>query len=452
MQMSLPSAVESLRHPTANGAAEPSRVANILLVAVFPLMLCLPLVQMVFGILPDQESFENRQLAELPERPATREALLAFSKSFEDYFDDHFGFRNSLIRWNNQIRVQWLGAANVTSVATTPGPLAPRASVGSTDSEATGAERRDAGQAAANPAALVRRGKDGWLYSGGPLADEYVRSENFTPDQVAAWREVYEQRQRWLRARNIGYLVVICPTKETIYPEFQQGPSPPSGKPTRLDMLLQAMRERSSVPTLDLSEPLRSNGADLRTYHRTDTHWNEYGAYLGYREIVAALQQQLDIPDAWSIEDFEVRRRDSAGGDLAAIMGLAETLREESIELLPLRPRRALPPVPAWNRLARYPAQLTASRYGPWFEQHPDATLPTAVIFHDSFGFNLIPFLSEHFSKIAFYYYNLEFRASFVDEQQPQVVIDEIIERRLAGPPPKNPDEVAAFGAAEGRQ
>jgi hypothetical protein len=55
--------------------------------------------------------------------------------------------------------------------------------------------------------------------------------------------------------------------------------------------------------------------------------------------------------------------------------------------------------------------------------------------------------LSEHFSKIAYYYFNLSFTASFVVEQQPQLVIDEIVEGRLAAAPPTNPPEVRGSGA-----
>ena len=44
------------------------------------------------------------------------------------------------------------------------------------------------------------------------------------------------------------------------------------------------------MQVLDLREPLRRAKAERRVYHRTDTHWNEAGAFVVYTENLRALK------------------------------------------------------------------------------------------------------------------------------------------------------------------
>jgi alginate O-acetyltransferase complex protein AlgJ len=76
-----------------------------------------------------------------------------------------------------------------------------------------------------------------------------------------------------------------------------------------------------------------------------------------------------------------------------------------------------------------------------------DATLPRAVMFHDSFGESLQPFLSQHFSRIVYSSGPADWRRNcdpqLVERERPQLVIQEIAERLLAAP-------AALLKAAEG--
>ena len=52
------------------------------------------------------------------------------------------------------------------------------------------------------------------------------------------------------------------------------------------------------------------------------------------------------------------------------------------------------------------------------------------MIFRDSFVSPLVPFLSEHFSRAVYLWQN-DFTVEQVGEEQPDVVIQEIVGRRL---------------------
>ena len=70
---------------------------------------------------------------------------------------------------------------------------------------------------------------------------------------------------------------------------------------------------------------------------------------------------------------------------------------------------------------------------------------PRAVIFRDSFGSAMIPYLSEHFSR-AVYVWRNDFDPSLVEAERPDVVIQEWVGRHLYTAAPY--DAVAAVGAA----
>ena len=79
--------------------------------------------------------------------------------------------------------------------------------------------------------------------------------------------------------------------------------------------------------------------------------------------------------------------------------------------------------------------------------EQPDRSRPRAVIFRDSFGSALIPFLSEHFSR-ALYLWQYNFDPAIVTEERPSVVIQEWVGRRLATMLPY--DAVGDGGSQEG--
>ena len=64
-----------------------------------------------------------------------------------------------------------------------------------------------------------------------------------------------------------------------------------------------------------------------------------------------------------------------------------------------------------------------------------DPTLPRAVVFRDSFSSALIPFLSEHFSRVV-YLWQDEIDADVILEEEPDIVIQEIAGRYLYSLPP----------------
>lgn len=75
-----------------------SHAAKIMVVA----MLATPAILSVVG--NTNKTSENRTLTDFPERPRTLDAALKYPLRLDAWINDHFGFRNTLLKWNNRIR------------------------------------------------------------------------------------------------------------------------------------------------------------------------------------------------------------------------------------------------------------------------------------------------------------------------------------------------------------
>ena len=85
-------------------------------IAVFLVLISLPLSGLILGFDRSFVLEENRILATRPELKLDRRALGAFPARFEAYFNDQFGFRKRLIYWLALVKVQGLGVTSTPGV------------------------------------------------------------------------------------------------------------------------------------------------------------------------------------------------------------------------------------------------------------------------------------------------------------------------------------------------
>jgi hypothetical protein len=282
-------------------------------------------------------------------------------------------------------------------------------------------------------------GKEDWLFIGSEAARAYHSGSLFSPGELDEWCGEFVRRQRWLAEHGIGYLVVLCPDKATIYPQFLPQSFGTPAQFTRADQLIDLMRQHPQVDVLDLRDVLRAARTTRQCFHKTDSHWNDFGAYVGYCKIIETLNKGFPVIQAWPLSDFHLTTSECQGGDLAELMGLAGLLREATFNLLPVRGRAAAPPFEIQRGIWKWSGGKMSDEVRT--TDHPDGMLPRAVIFHDSMGFALNPFLAEHFSRAFFRFTALGFEPEAVERERPDIVIQLFVERRLAteklptGPP-----------------
>jgi alginate O-acetyltransferase complex protein AlgJ len=364
--------------------------SDTILVIVFLIAICLPAADVLLDLDPTRLS-EKRRLAPSPPVRLSRPLEVSYTAAFESWWNDNFGFRRSLV-------VGYSRALLALGVSPTPS---------------------------------VILGRSGWLFFAGDEAlASYRAVQPFTEAELAAWQRRIEARRDWLAERGIHFLVVIAPNKETIYPEFMPVSLNRVRPVTRLDQLVTYMRAHSSVAMVDPRDALRSAKAEGIVYLRTDTHWNDVGAWLLHREILMGLRQWYPQLEPIAAGAFVPFIRKGWSGDLATMLGVDGRLSEDKLELAPRNGRAARVADPG-ARPEDSQRKLSAAERG-------EPSLPRAVMFHDSFGLSLQPFLAESFSRIVFSSGPTNWRGNFdaalVERERPAVVIQEIAERFAVGP------------------
>lgn len=136
----------------------------------------------------------------------------------------------------------------------------------------------------------VEIGRDGWLFytlegnmdiarGAYPYFNEDVLAE-ICRQQIAIQTKLAEQ--------GIEYVLVLPPSKVSIYPEFIQSGDYGIIK-TPCDILTDYLREHSNVKVINLKPALLKAKEQAQIYFKTDTHWTPQGSYAGYAATVDGL-------------------------------------------------------------------------------------------------------------------------------------------------------------------
>lgn len=342
-------------------------------------------------------SNENRKLAERPSLPGNFKDAGKYSDRWLSFYRDHFGLRNTLIRAVAETRFHGLGADTDGNVVI---------------------------------------GKDGWLFLRPDGDRNFIAYRGLNPlseDELTAWQQLLERRNAWLKAHGIPYLVVIPPDKQTIYSEFLPGEYAPIRKISRLDQLIARLREsHSPVRLIDLRAALIAAKPTARLYHKTDTHWNDAGAFVGYGVIMGAVREMLP---QWNIipqtrDDFVVSPISSEVGDLARMMDMPDQYPDAGYAFRRKRPF----PIPT--------AMMDRNESTVMDINNP--TLPHLVFYRDSFGIALVPMIGPHFGRVV-YAFHYEMDPEMIAREKPDLVISEFLERNLYIAPPTDPAEIRHF-------
>lgn len=361
------------------------------MVLLFILIISFPILNDIFNITKDIKLHrlqEKRAKAKMPD--FRFDSLFSFLAGYKHYYNDHFELRNLLIPLHNYTKVKAFGIS---------------------------------------PIPMVMIGKGGWLYLAkqNERVDEieYYRSVKlFSPEELEHWRTSLESRWDWLAKRGIHYLFVIAPNKSTIYPEYLPDYVRPVHKQSRLDQLVDYLKKHSQFSLLDLREVMFAAKKERRVYRKTDSHWNRYGAYLAYREIMKALSNFFADAHPVDIGEFDVYVQEKHGGDLAIMLSLQKSIyKDRVIEVDHLQPLNAKDAPPLKKK---YPGVNQGVK------ENPAGKLPGAIMVHDSFANRVQSFLSEHFSRIVYLRdWGLNFYTELIKKEQPKVVIEQMAERFL---------------------
>jgi alginate O-acetyltransferase complex protein AlgJ len=137
--------------------------------------------------------------------------------------------------------------------------------------------------------------------------------------------------EQWLKTRGVRmYFLMLCPNKDTIYPEFSPDWMQAAENSPTNALLAKVSQDLYVDPRGALRAAKHEFSAPL--YYKTDTHWNSLGAWVAFRSLttkIALLEPGLRWLSSPNIHVFKVAERH--GGDLANILKIKEKIRDSEV-------------------------------------------------------------------------------------------------------------------------
>lgn len=274
-------------------------------------------------------------------------------------------------------------------------------------------------------------GKDGWLFYTIDNNTKIATGEYpLTEDDLKTIAKNQQAISDYYKSVGSKYILMLTPSKVSIYPEYLPG-SDKTVKKTPVDIVAEYLRENTDVIVYNAKEVLleaKDNEAG-QLYHKTDTHWNEKGAYYVYKGLHQTMTENgilNDEPIQPTFKDGEYK------GEFSFMLG--------DLDILPAEPA----PIASWEmqssevkegalyELVQQKENQYGTHQGANLFSNPNKEL-TAQIYGDSQieTVRKIPqMLSEHFS--TFVKYSVRNVSVLVDEAvNPDVVIFSCSERYI---------------------
>ena len=364
-------------------------------------IISLPLMDYMLPISSKKsDNRENRVYATFPE--FNIQHLDPFPGQFDNFYRDHFHFRGELLELNKYVKLKIY-------------------------------------KESPHPAVII--GKRGWLYTN-KYINSYTGRKIFSSQELTDFNKMYTRRSEWLRNHGIKNYIVIIPTKFNVYPEYL----PKSIFRERLinekKQFIEAVSAIDNLRVIDLEPYLlnKKKESAIRSYHITDQHWNEYGAFLAYAKIIEEIHNDFPEVPLVNEDDFIIDSILVPGRELAKTILIEMEVNEMDVTVKAKEKKsvRFMPeniyPVPE-----KFP-------YKKDFQLHyktPDNNLPKILVFRDSYTNAMLHLLPESFSETVLIWDNWGYRLNenIVEKEKPDIFLTLIIESNLPFILHKHPTE-----------
>ncbi|MBQ6431048.1 MAG: hypothetical protein IJJ99_04135 [Oscillospiraceae bacterium] len=340
----------------------------ILFLGVFLLMCLWPLVGM--AIAGPSAAAANEKSAPLPALTKGGAFNASFLNDTSDYFADHFASRQELITVNAVLEAALFGESAEENVIL---------------------------------------GKDGWLYYKSTLED--YQGQNLLSDrEIWAAAHCLALVQEYAREQNADFLFTVAPNKNTLYPESMPDRYLRSDVSGNAERLYDALRSEG-VRYVDLEAAFCAE--DRVLYQRLDSHWNNLGAALAHDTILDALG--MNAARFYAPDHFTAAEDHDA--DLYQMLFPAGT--EKDVQFYP-----------DWSWQFSYDRPIRSAE---------DQKINTCcsgqngrlLMFRDSFGNTLYPFMAESFGAACFSR-AMPYDLSLLGTEDADTLVIEIVERNIA--------------------
>ena len=310
---------------------------------------------------------QKQTLVEFPEFVTNGKINTAFTNELSNYITENVAFRDRIISINAYLRNTFFHSSSQEKVIV---------------------------------------GKDGMLFFSETLGD-YLGTEKFTEREKFNFLDTLEQMQEYCDKNSIKFAFTVVPNKNTLY-----GDNMPKrykkASSSNLEDLLPDLN-KTSVNFVDLTKTFKS--LDGVYYYKTDTHWTQKGAIIGYENILSSIYD-----DYVSFKDIPMNTPNTHRGDLGEMLypGFEYTESETVLDY-----------TFGYKTVGR-------------FKSADDINIRTVnpngkhslLMFRDSFGVALLPLMAENFNSM-YYTRQVPVDLTLATADGRDTVIYEIVERNM---------------------
>lgn len=346
------------------------RKALLILFTAALMGLCLlPTAALLLGY--EGENYENRPLARMPALTGREGLNLEFPQEFDDYYQDHFGFREEMVTgFHTAVEAALKDTLNGDVVI----------------------------------------GRNDMLYYSETL-DDYMGINALSDYDIKRAARILKIQRDYVTAEGAAFAFAVAPNKNTVYPEYMPERLRPTGALTNRERLTAALAD-IGVEQIRLDAELISRKEEGMLYHYHDTHWNQQGALIGYNAIMEKIAGDIEYQ---TYEDISPEIKKGWAGDLHWF-------------LYPAAPGDMDYPDYAIDFV--YDTDPSAPGRTVTVGTTSGANGMSLLLYRDSFGDGIMPYLSANLGRVL---YDSEFPYNYgsMAAEDPDAVVIELVERNI---------------------
>lgn len=279
---------------------------SIISIALFMTVLILPTILWGVGkLLPGKpievlnyDLDENRNLASFP-----TQFTATYGTDLETFYNDHLPFRSVIISANRR-----LTAATEKPYDDIISPFLVKTFYSKPSEDGETAIEYMPPKLHNN---LTIEGRDGWLFFGTEEnLNDYLGNNILSEEELDLYLSKMVKLNELCKAQGKELYIFIPPNKTQVYPEKMPSYTIIDNY-TRVQRLVDYVQANSDVKIIYPIEELTAAKEDMQVYLKTDTHWNEAGAYIGTQ----ALYSLMGMPTT-DINDVNHYEKEFTEGDL----------------------------------------------------------------------------------------------------------------------------------------
>lgn len=361
-----------------------SKIFKITFVVIIAIIIATPLMISITGVNLNYDLNENRVLSAKPQ--FSWSTIETFPEKFDSYYNDNFQTRSYCIQGYNAMNYYLFKQGyNDTLVM----------------------------------------GEDDWIfYQPSIYSNDYKRNNLLSERDLKSIADYLSMAKNFCESQGTEFYFVCAPNKSEVYPEKYPSNIKQKDGYSVLDQLEEYLTTNTDIKVINVKNTLLENKGDTTLYYSNSTHWNYYGSYIAYKEIMNTIRQ--DFPDLKILTDEElmmVEDEDYVDGyiektkwtDIETKQKMTLSLKEKNYTYEEL-------PAPE-NYETKYKDSLIKTRIN-------TSDREKLLVYRDSFFTWLLPYVSNSFNEVT-YCRKFDIDLNAIETEKPTLFIYEILERHL---------------------